>query len=222
MALTKIGKTPTPIKRMEDALKVSAKDYNDLVDAFNAVVPEIGTAKANTIEEYTAGSGVEVDGVLLKDSNITALEKIVNVTDATYTVTAAQTGTTFTLNRAGGIVITLPAASVGLHYKFVIGTTFSGTFKISAAHANDGFSDASLIVIYDKDLVYDSATAQILPAKADGTDDDEITMDADTKGRFIGTNFEIIGLGVKGSTFSKVWLAKGVAIGDGALATPFV
>jgi hypothetical protein len=71
MALEKIGKIPTPIKKMEDALKVTAKDYNILIDAFNAVVPIEGTAKANTISEYDSGSGVTVDGVLVKDGSIT-------------------------------------------------------------------------------------------------------------------------------------------------------
>lgn len=44
--------------------------YNELVDAFNAMVPAVGVAQADTINEATPGSGVTVDGVLLKDSRI--------------------------------------------------------------------------------------------------------------------------------------------------------
>ena len=37
MSLQRIGKIPTRITRIEDALKVTTKDYNTLVNAFNAV-----------------------------------------------------------------------------------------------------------------------------------------------------------------------------------------
>jgi hypothetical protein len=46
--------------------------YNELVDAFNAIVPTAGTAQADTINEVTAGSGVTIDGVLLKDGIVLA------------------------------------------------------------------------------------------------------------------------------------------------------
>lgn len=45
--------------------------YNELVDAFNAIVPTAGTAQADTIDESTADAGVTVDGVLLKDGAVT-------------------------------------------------------------------------------------------------------------------------------------------------------
>lgn len=45
--------------------------YNELVDAFNAIVPTAGTAQADTIDESTADAGVTIDGVLLKDSVVT-------------------------------------------------------------------------------------------------------------------------------------------------------
>ena len=43
MALEKIGKNPTSIKRMEDGLKVTAKDYNDLIDGIREFYPESGS-----------------------------------------------------------------------------------------------------------------------------------------------------------------------------------
>ena len=72
---------------------------------------------------------VDSSGNLAQTAGVTNLIKDVeNVTAATKTLTAADTGTTFLMNRAGGIVITLPTAAAGLHYKFIIGTTFTGTF----------------------------------------------------------------------------------------------
>ena len=59
---------------------------------------------------------------------------IVNATAATLTVTKdLHSGQTVTLNRAGGVAVTLPAATgTGCVYRFVVGTTFTtdGTIKV--------------------------------------------------------------------------------------------
>jgi hypothetical protein len=70
MALEKIGNRKTTTTTLRDGIKVVVKDLDPVIDAFNAVVPIEGTAKANTISEYDAGSGVTVDGVLLKDGTV--------------------------------------------------------------------------------------------------------------------------------------------------------
>jgi len=46
--------------------------------------------------------------------------RVVNLTDATYTVTAEESGNVFTLSRAGGIAVTLPLPYSGLRYKFIV------------------------------------------------------------------------------------------------------
>lgn len=43
MALTKIGITPTIIRRLQDGLKVTAKDFNNLIDGIRAFYPESGS-----------------------------------------------------------------------------------------------------------------------------------------------------------------------------------
>jgi hypothetical protein len=71
MALEKIGNRKTTTTTLRDGIKVVVKDLDPVIDAFNAVVPIEGTAKANTISEYTADSGVTIDGVLVKDGSLT-------------------------------------------------------------------------------------------------------------------------------------------------------
>ena len=114
MALSKIGKTPTTINRMEDALKVTAKDYNALADAFNAVVPALGEANADTVNEYTPGEGVTVDGVKLQDGMVSML-----------TTTLAATGTTQT-----------DAAQIASQVVFVTGANATTGVKLPAVAAN--------------------------------------------------------------------------------------
>ena len=70
------------------------------------------------------------EGIEVYESPLTftTLKKAVtSITDSTKTVTAAESGTIFTLNRAGGITVTLPAAEAGLYYNFHVGTTFTTT-----------------------------------------------------------------------------------------------
>lgn len=161
MSLTKIGKTPTSINRMEDALKVTAKDYNALVDAFNAAVPALGEANADTINEYTSGEGVTIDGVILKDGAV--VSKVTVEEGATRHLTAADSGKVFFLNSDTGIVAwVLPAPSPGLRFKFIFtankitatsivtadiadtsGDMFRGGLLICAAAAVNTFVEAS-------------------------------------------------------------------------------
>ena len=69
-----------------------------------------------------------------------------SITDSTQTITAEESGTIFSLNRAGGIVVTLPAAAAGLTYKFHIGTTGTGTLTINAASSADTLQGVGIII----------------------------------------------------------------------------
>lgn len=57
-------------KTAAEAAVVRGKFFNNLIDDFNAHVPSDGSAKLNSISEYTSGSGVTVDSVLLKDGYV--------------------------------------------------------------------------------------------------------------------------------------------------------
>ena len=163
---------------------------------------------------------VDSSGNLAQTAGVNNLiTDVENITAATKTLTAADTGTTYLLNRAGGIVITLPTAAAGLKFKFIIGTTFTGTFSIDGASANDIFTAASTIVISDKDA---PGTVSLKQFHADGSDDDKMTMDADTKGRFVGGEIDCLGIATGGQgSATAVWQMNGFTFGDGSLATPF-
>ena len=163
---------------------------------------------------------VDSSGNLAQTAGVNNLiTDVENLTAATKTVTAADTGTTYLLNRAGGIVVTLPTAAAGLQYKFIIGTTFTGTFSIDAAAAVDIFTAASTIIISDKDA---PGTVSLKQFHADGSDDDKMVMDADTKGRFVGGVIDCLGIATGGQgSATAVWQMNGFTFGDGSLATPF-
>lgn len=56
---------------------------------------------------------------------------VVDVTTATVTLTAAQSGALVLMDRAAGCVITLPAPTVGLVFDFIVVTTVtSNTYKV--------------------------------------------------------------------------------------------
>ena len=163
---------------------------------------------------------VDSSGNLTQTAGVNNLiTDVENITAATKTLTAADTGTTYLLNRAGGIVITLPTAASGLKYKFIVGTTFTGTFSIDAAAAVDIFTAASTIIISDKDA---PGTVSLKQFHADGSDDDKMVMDADTKGRFVGGVIDCLGIATGGQgSATAVWQMNGFTFGDGTLATPF-
>ena len=135
---------------------------------------------------------------------------VVDITDATYTVEDIQSGSHFTLNRAAGIVVTLPVAEPGLNYTFSIGTTFTGTFSLDAAQASDLY--IGTMILSDKDAPGTVSLKQFHP---DGSDDDKIVMDLDTKGRFVGGIIKLT------CTAVNRWHVDAICFADGTLATPF-
>lgn len=52
-----------------DSLPVRAKFVNDLIDDIDAHIPTEGNSKFDTVSEFTSGSGVTVDGLLIKDGH---------------------------------------------------------------------------------------------------------------------------------------------------------
>ena len=63
---------------------------------------------------------------------------VVSITSSTYGPTVAQSGTIFTLNRAAGIVVTLPAAEAGLRYEFYVETALtSNNYTVQGASSAD-------------------------------------------------------------------------------------
>lgn len=187
----------------------------------------ISTAGSNTLALSTrigklkTGGGTEVlivngDGDIEPQSNYATYykRKIVNVTTATFTPTAGQSGALFTLNRAGGMTITLPAAVAGYTYEFHVGTTFTGTFQINTAGVGDTLQGA---VHMGTGLTLNDADDNVenwgyaSPAAAHY----QYIANADTKGRFLGTRIKYTAI------TDAIWMVEGFAITSGGIATPW-
>ena len=142
---------------------------------------------------------------------------VVAVTDSTLAPTVAQSGSIFTINRAAGCVVTLPAAAAGLNYSFHVGTTVtSNAFTINAASSADVLQGA--VVSIDKDTpgnVVATNAGATLAIDAPVAADHQIVQDGDTKGRFLGTKIDYVCI------TDAIWHVSGVTFHDGTLATMF-
>lgn len=133
-------------------------------------------------------------------------------TAATYTITAAQSGTTFVLAKATGIAFTLPTAAAGLHYTFFVSTTASGGSYTIATDGTDNFE--GVVLTTDKDQAFNSTEALQTISTGAGTAT-TITMNGTTQGGIQGSCLEVTAIN------SDRWLVRGTLIGDGNLVTIF-
>jgi len=77
----------------------------------------------------------------------TFTNRVVSLTaNAAEALTAAQSGTTFVLNRAAGIAITLPTAAVGLNFTFVVGTTTGGAYVVAGATTGENYQGTLMVI----------------------------------------------------------------------------
>ena len=173
--------------------------------------------KNSTTGAITTNLDVDTSGNISTTGTLNNLASVSSVTTATLVPTTAQSGTIFSLNRAAGVTVTLPAAAAGLFYEFHIGTTFTGSFILQGASSADTFQ--GMVFQLDKDelgsvvaLNEDIDTAGWnIPAAADY----RLTMDADTDGRFIGGHIRCVAI------TDAIWLLNGHVFGDGTVSHSF-
>lgn len=136
-----------------------------------------------------------------------ASTRIVNCTAATLAVTEADHDSkVVTLNRAGGIAVTLPAATgSGTKLKFVVGTTFtsSATIKVTG---DDTMTGLAMLAADGGDTCVVFAT---------GATADTITMDGSTTGGLKGADVELIDIA------ADLWFVSYRSDATGTEATPF-
>ena len=112
-----------------DGQHVKAGFWNNLVTWLLAMFPALGSANINTISEYTSGSGVTVDDVLIKDGSI----KIDTVTEKTSGSGVAIDGLTIKDGKAGATTAVTANATGG-------NTAILGAFEqvavITSAHVD--------------------------------------------------------------------------------------
>tara|TARA_R100000315_G_C5183018_1_gene106280 strand:+ start:215 stop:802 length:588 start_codon:yes stop_codon:yes gene_type:complete len=174
--------------------------------------------KAASTGAITTNLDVDSSGNLTTTGNITGNKKVIDVTDATKELTQADSGSLVLLNRAAGVVITLPTAAVGINFRFQIAVTGTGTYSINGASTDAGYHESSNVLMSDKDSPSDEVIAAFF---ADGTDDDKLLLNSDGDGRFIGGYVDVTCIAATGGSFTKSWLATGILYADGTQTNPF-
>jgi hypothetical protein len=130
------------------------------------------------------------------------------ITSATYQITRRDHGKTLMLNRAAGMTLTLPVDTtfVGFTVKMVVRATFTGAWEVTGQA--------------DGDLFFGGVFLSSVAAKSDrfgpnGSSNDTLKADADTKGRLSGGFVEFTCMG------PNEWLVSGVLAAGGTPVTPF-
>lgn len=127
-----------------------------------------------------------------------------SVTAATLTVDSTYNGQVIPLNRAGGMTVTLPAATGSQAvYTFVVGTTFTSNGIIKVANATDVMNGIASV---------GGGTASVfgtLPAS------DTLTMNGSTTGGLAGSYVELKDVA------AGDWIVTAYLVGSGTPATPF-
>ena len=156
----------------------------------------------------TTNLDIDSSGNITTTGYVSAYDNVVSIEDATYSVESTQSGAVFTLNRAAGIVVTLPTAAAGLQYTFIVGTTFSGAGQINTDNASDLYS--GFAQLFDPATAGDTNT--FIP---DASNDDTIDLGEAAQGWLVGGIIRLK------ATTAAVWHCEAFLHGDGTLATPF-
>ena len=146
----------------------------------------------------------------IRDGLGAQFRNVINVTDATRTMTTDESGSLVLLNRAAGIDIALPPIisdeDIGTTYEFVSILAASGdTYTITAQAAD---------LLIGRVWLHDTDTAQTLASHAPDVSDDLIITLSDTADLPGGT------IVVTAITTTR-WLVQGVLYHTGNSATPF-
>jgi hypothetical protein len=165
-------------------------------------------SKNSTTGAITTNLDVDTSGNLVTTGYVSSYDNVVSIEDATYTVATTQSGAVFTLNRAAGIVVTLPTAAAGLNYTFIVGTTFTGAGQINTGNTDDLYS--GFAQLFDPATASDTNT--FIP---DASDDDTIDLGSAAQGWLVGGIIRLK------ATTAAVWHCEAFLHGDGTLATPF-
>ena len=132
-----------------------------------------------------------------------------SITGASKTLTAADSGTTYCFNRAAGIEVTLPTPAAGIHYTFLVETTFTGAGQIKTATTDgtDGFLGTAFL--FDTGEI--GETDNFHPASSN----DVIDLGQVEQGWLTGGFIRLTGVN------TTTWFVEAFLMGDGTLATPF-
>jgi len=165
-------------------------------------------SKNSTTGAITTNLDVDSSGNVTTTGYVSAYSNVSSITSATKSVESTDSGTVYTLNRAAGIVVTLPTAVAGLNYTFIVGTTFTGAGQITADNASDLLS--GFAYVFDPATATDNNT--FIP---DASDDVTIDLGSAAQGWLVGGIIRLV------ATSAAIWHCEAYLHGDGSLATPF-
>ena len=134
--------------------------------------------------------------------------KIIGDAVATRQLLPEESGALCLLDRAAGVVYTLPTPVAGMQFEFLQTVTItSNTAKVITK------TPASEFILGQVNLQI-AAAATTLAAAFDGSTHVAITSNGTTTGGVIGSRFKLTALS------STVWAIEGVVAGSGSIATP--
>tara|TARA_R110000796_G_scaffold8232_1_gene27277 strand:+ start:23 stop:607 length:585 start_codon:yes stop_codon:yes gene_type:complete len=170
------------------------------------------TAKTGAVTnnfDIDSSGNVTGTGTMKMTGATNVLSDYESITDATKTLTSADTGTVFGFNRAAGIVVTLPTPAAGITYQFLVETTFTGAGQIKTATTDgtDGFLGTAFL--FDTGEI--GETDNFHPAASN----DVIDLGEVEQGWLTGGFIRLTGVN------TTTWFVEAFLMGDGTLATPF-
>lgn len=179
----------------------------DYIIEYETAIGDSVLADADMLRVYDA-SAKTYRSVTVKNIREKVTNGLTNVTAATLTVTAADhAGQVITLNRAGGITVTLPAAAgTGNTYTFIVGTTFTGNGIVKVANSSDVMCGLAIVA-------QDAGDTSVLFEA--GASDDTITFNGTTTGGYRGARIVITDIA------TNLFFAHVVTAATGTEATPF-
>lgn len=184
--------------------------YVEDFDAYAAQVATWATTKNVSIGGTLAVTGaVSLSGALAVSGAVTGKNNVISGSGATVTLTAAQSGSVCLMDRAAGIVFTLPTGAAGLQFTFVTTVTVtSNAYKVITAAGTE------LLIggVLSDDTDSSDALAMF---NANGSTHVAISMNGTTTGGIIGTWFTLTCLS------TTKWLINGIVNGSSTVATPF-
>jgi len=180
-------------------------------NGFEQISVAAGTGVATTNFDIDSSGNVTGTGTMKMTGATNLLSDYESITDATKSVTAADSGTVYGFNRAAGIVVTLPTPAAGIKYTFLVETTFSGAGQIKTATTDgtDGFLGTAFL--FDQNEANDNDNFAAGPGTADIIDLGKIEQ-----GWLIGGHITLTGIN------TTTWWVNAWLMGDATLETPFV
>lgn len=135
--------------------------------------------------------------------------EVISGVGATRTLTAGESGALCLLDRAAGVVYTLPAPIVGMQFEFLATVAVtSNAYKV--------ITNAATVFLVGGAIMGDVTVAQSGDYfEADGTTIVAISANGSTTGGLLGERYKVTCIS------STQWTIEGVLHGAGTLATPF-